>query len=100
VAAARTSIGGYDEGDAHHRHRPDVRRLAGGRPGEAELSAVEPAVLACLGATAARTVLGPDFRLMQQRERFLPTRWTPKTIATVHPSAVLRGQDEADRARL
>jgi hypothetical protein len=37
---------------------------------------------------------------MQQRGRFLPTRWTAKTLATLHPSAVLRGEDDAAQARL
>ena len=61
---------------------------------------VKPEVLTCLGATAARALLGSDFRLMQQRGRFFPTRWAAKTIATLHPSAVLRGQDDAEQARL
>ncbi len=83
----------------HQTPRPS--EVAACRPWlEAELAALAPAVLACLGATAARALLGPDFRLMQQRGRFLPTRWTPKTIATLHPSAVLRGQDDAEQARL
>ena len=54
----------------------------------------------CLGATAARALIGPSFRLMQERGRFLETRWARKTIATLHPSAVLRGEDDATRARL
>ena len=39
-------------------------------------------------------------RLLKQRGQFLPTRWTPRTLATIHPSAVLRGQDAAEQARL
>jgi DNA polymerase len=61
---------------------------------------LRPATLVCLGATAARAIFGPDFRLLRQRGQFLETRWTPRTLATLHPSAVLRGQDLAEQDRL
>jgi uracil-DNA glycosylase family protein len=67
---------------------------------EAELQAVRPEVLVCLGATASRAVLGPAFRLMKQRGVFLPTRWTARTLATLHPSAVLRAPDTEGQERL
>jgi uracil-DNA glycosylase family protein len=67
---------------------------------EAELELVRPEVLVCLGATAARALIGPAFRLMQQRGIFLDTRWAARTLATFHPSAVLRGQDDTEQARL
>jgi len=67
---------------------------------EAELEIIRPAVLGVLGATAARALIGPEFRLLRQHGLFLATRWSPKTIATIHPSAVLRGQDDAEQARL
>jgi DNA polymerase len=67
---------------------------------EAELELIKPAVLGALGATAARVIIGPDFRLLRQRGQFLATRWSRRTIATLHPSAVLRGQDDAEQARL
>ena len=67
---------------------------------EAELAIIRPEVLGALGATAARAIFGADFRLLKQRGQFIPTRWTAKTLATLHPSAVLRGQDDAEQARL
>jgi DNA polymerase len=67
---------------------------------EAELMAIKPDVLVCLGATAARAILGDQFRITRDRGRFAPTRWAPKTIATYHPSAVLRGETEAQQAEL
>ena len=80
---------------------PGPEDLAACRPWiEAELELVRPEVLVCLGATASRALIGPGFRLMQQRGMFLETRWSARTIATFHPSAVLRGQDDADQARL
>jgi DNA polymerase len=67
---------------------------------EAELQAVQPEVLVCLGATAARAIFGPSFRLMKQRGLFLPTRWTARTLATLHPSAVLRAPEAEGQQRL
>lgn len=66
---------------------------------EAELDAIKPAVVVCLGATAARALLGGEFRLLRQRGQVFATRWG-RTLATLHPSAVLRGADAADQARL
>jgi DNA polymerase len=80
---------------------PRASELAACRPWlEAELDLIKPPVLGALGATAARAIFGPEFRLLRQRGQFMTTRWAPKTIATLHPSAVLRGQDDAEQARL
>ena len=79
---------------------PRLPEIAACRPWlEAELEVIKPRILGCLGATAARAILGPDFRLMRQRGQFFETRWAAKTIATFHPSAILRGQDDAEQAR-
>jgi len=80
---------------------PGPADIAACRPWiEAELELLHPEVLVCLGATASRALIGPAFRLMQQRGTFLETRWAARTMATLHPSAVLRGEDEASQARL
>jgi uracil-DNA glycosylase len=65
---------------------------------EREIEIVRPAVLGLLGATAAQAVLGPSFRVSKQRgEPFeVAVGEGPRNvvaIATVHPSAVLRGGD-------
>src|SRR5262249_50039136 len=67
---------------------------------EAELALIKPDVLVCLGATAAKAIFGDKFRITRDRGHFAPTRWAGKTIATYHPSAVLRGETEAQQARL
>ena len=80
---------------------PGPADIAACRPWiEAELEQLRPQVLVCLGATASRALIGPAFRLMRERGAFLETRWAARTIATLHPSAVLRGEDEAAQARL
>jgi uracil-DNA glycosylase family protein len=62
----------------------------------AELVQVDPEVVVCLGATAAKALLGPGFRVTRERGELL-TRTTSlgekQFLATVHPSAVLRAPD-------
>ena len=90
-----------ERGKRRIHQTPRLPEIAACRPWlEAELEIVKPQILGCLGATAARAIFGPEFRLLRQRGQFFATRWSPKTIATLHPSAVLRGQDDAEQARL
>ena len=90
-----------ERGKRRIHQTPRLPEIAACRPWlEAELEVLKPAVLGCLGATAARSIFGPEFRLLRERGRFIETRWAAKTIATLHPSAVLRGQDDAEQARL
>jgi DNA polymerase len=80
---------------------PRLGEIAACRPWlEAELALIRPQTLVCLGATACRALLGSQFRLMRERGRIFVTPWAPRTLATLHPSAVLRGEDEAAQARL
>jgi DNA polymerase len=60
----------------------------------AEIEMVNPDVIVCLGATAARAIGGPTFRLMEERGEFLQTKNGRTMIATLHPAAVLRGEGE------
>jgi len=80
---------------------PRANELQACRPWlEAELTLIKPEILVCLGATAARAIFGDTFRITKDRGHFAPTRWAPKTIATYHPSAVLRGEDDTQKAEL
>ncbi len=64
---------------------------------EAEMELVKPKVIVCLGATAAQALLGSKFRLMQERGMPVKDRRAEYVVATVHPSAILRTPDAADR---
>jgi uracil-DNA glycosylase len=64
---------------------------------EAELEAVQPRVLVCLGATAAQSLLGRDFRVTKHRGELLDSDLAEHVTATIHPSAILRQQDEESR---
>jgi DNA polymerase len=70
---------------------------------EAEIEVVSPRVLVCLGSTAAQSVMGTKFRLMEERGKAFPHAWGPEVVATVHPSSILRipeGREEAYAAFL
>jgi len=90
--------------------KPRVSEIKACRPWlEAELRAVKPQVVVCLGATAAQSILGPQFKLMANRGKVievpgpkgpgLPTPGLPvqNVVATIHPSAVLRAPDSEGR---
>jgi DNA polymerase len=80
---------------------PNSAEIGACRPWlEAELAILRPRVLVCLGASASKALLGPDFRITRDRGRFLQGRWAPKLLATYHPSAVLRAEDEAGQKRI
>jgi DNA polymerase len=46
-----------------------------------------------MGATAAQGLLGRGFRVTQMRGRPLDSDLAELVLATIHPSAVLRGED-------
>ena len=64
---------------------------------EREVAAIQPQVIACLGATAARAVIAKDFKVSAMRGRFVESALAPRVFATFHPSALLRLKDEAER---
>jgi DNA polymerase len=64
---------------------------------EAEIAAVHPRVIVCLGATAARAILGPDFRVSTMRGKFVESAYAPCVFATFHPSALLRLRDAQEK---
>jgi uracil-DNA glycosylase len=60
---------------------------------EAELAAVQPKVLGCLGAVAAQAVFGASFRVTKQRAQWFDLPSGAAAMATIHPSAVLRAEE-------
>ena len=78
--------------------KPRISEIKACRPWlEAELRAVKPEVVVCLGAVAAQSVLGSQFKLMQNHGKVLPSALAPHVVATIHPSAVLRAPDSEGR---
>jgi DNA polymerase len=97
-----------ETGKRRLHQKPDARHVAACVPWlRAEVAAVRPSVLVALGATAGAALFGTGFRLTQHRGEVLD--WPPEhgpfadadpgrvdaALATIHPSAVLRGPSEA-----
>ncbi|HZT65049.1 MAG TPA: UdgX family uracil-DNA binding protein [Acidimicrobiales bacterium] len=76
--------------------KPAARQVSACRPWlEAELEAVRPEVVVCLGATAAQSLLGASFRVTRQRGEVIDLDRAVRAVATVHPSSILRAPDES-----
>ncbi len=81
--------------------KPNWSEIAACHPWlEAELAVVKPRVLVCLGATAAQALLGRQFRVTRQRGEPVDSELAPVVLATVHPSSILRADQEDREAEL
>jgi len=79
--------------------KPTWAEIAACRPWlEAELAVVQPRVLVLLGATAAQSLLGREFRVTQNRRKLIESELAEAVTATIHPSAILRGEPERREA--
>ena len=75
--------------------KPNWAEMTACRPWlEAELAVVKPRVLVLLGATAAQSLLGRQFRVTQWRGKRIESELAHFVTATVHPSSILRGEPE------
>ncbi len=80
--------------------KPNHAEVVACRPWlDAEIAAVKPQVIVCLGATAAQCLLGATFRVTRDRGVALRTSLPAPVVATVHPSSILRAPRESDREK-
>ena len=80
--------------------RPNRGEVTACRPWlDAEIRAVDPAVIVALGATAAQALIGPDVRVLRDRGMIIEGLRHPRVLVTVHPSSILRSVDTASRGR-
>jgi DNA polymerase len=87
-----------ERGKRRIHKKPSVGEVRACKPWlEAEFAIVKPTIVGCLGATAAQSILGSEFRLTKDRGR--PIEHPPEgtIVATVHPSAILRAPDAEHR---
>ena len=64
---------------------------------EGEIQAVRPHVIVALGATAAKALIGPQFKVSVDRGRFVDSPLARHVFATFHPSALLRLREEEEK---
>ncbi|HLK64624.1 MAG TPA: UdgX family uracil-DNA binding protein [Bryobacteraceae bacterium] len=87
-----------ERGKRRIHKKPSETEIVACRPWlDAELVQLRPEVIVCLGATAARAVLGKEHRLLKERGNFFEHPMARSATATIHPSAILRSPDSEQR---
>jgi len=78
--------------------KPNSREIGACKPWlDAEIQTIHPKMILCLGATPASVIFGPSFRITKSRGEVMETAYAPWTMATFHPSALLRVPDAVKR---
>ena len=78
--------------------KPNGAEIAACRPWlDAEIAAIQPKAIVCLGATAAQALLGKSFRVTASHGKFIGSPLASHVLATVHPSSILRAPDDKTR---
>jgi DNA polymerase len=89
---------GGERGKRRLHEKPNRAEVSACRPWLlAEIEAVAPEVIICLGATAAQSLLGSSFRVTRQRGVPVASSFAARVVATVHPSSILRAPDDEAR---
>jgi uracil-DNA glycosylase family protein len=88
------------QGKRRKHKKPSAREIAACLPWlEREMAVIRPGLLVCLGATAAQALVSPDFKVSVMRGRVIATALADQTLATVHPSSILRQRGAEERRR-
>ena len=78
--------------------KPKAGEIGACRPWlDAEIAVVHPRIIVCLGATAAKALIGNSFKVSVDRGRFVESPLAPLVTGTVHPSSILREPDSNAR---
>ena len=86
----------------HRRHQaPRPSEIMACRPWlEAELRAVQPETVVCLGRTAAHALIGMQVSVVRQHGCFFSSPLASRLLLTYHPSSILRTRDRVSQDRL
>jgi DNA polymerase len=115
VLAKALAEAGIERGDVfitnavkHFKFEPRGKRRLHKRPNayeidrchwwlEFERDLVKPELVVALGATAVRSITGKPLSINKIRGKLLPMQNGKRMLATIHPSYILRIQDDADK---
>ena len=61
---------------------------------EEQIRIIQPLVILCLGAPAAKFIIKKDFKMTQERGQFFPTKYARYATAALHPAYILRQMGE------
>jgi len=80
--------------------KPLIRQVVACKPWlEAEIQAMHPKVVVCLGATAAQSMMGRIVRITQERGKFLDGDSGAGVFVTIHPSSIYRLREKAEQEK-
>src|SRR5215467_630497 len=86
------------QGKRRIHEKPKEREIQACKPWlEAEIAVIKPRLIVALGATAAQSLFGKQFRVTRQRGELMQSSLAPFVMATIHPSAILRAPDDQTR---
>ena len=95
------AVKGFRHKPGRIHQTPGAGHIAKCRPWvEAEIAAVRPQTIVCLGATAAQSILGRAVRIGEERGRVTRRHTGESVVVTYHPSAALRARDDAGRVEI
>lgn len=78
--------------------KPSIREVVACRPWlEAEIDAIRPKIVACMGATAAQSFLGRPVPITKERGKFIYSESGPIAFITIHPSAIYRHREKNEQ---
>jgi uracil-DNA glycosylase len=78
--------------------KPNSREIAACRPWlVSEIESLQPELIVCLGVTAAQSVMQRPVKITEERGKLLDSPFGAKVLVTVHPSSLLRIQDQPDK---
>lgn len=87
-------------GKRRMHQKPLIRQVIACNPWlRAEVEIVRPKLVVCLGTTAAQSMLGKVVRIGVERGRFLENEFAGTLFVTIHPSAILRQREKAEREK-
>jgi uracil-DNA glycosylase len=85
-------------GDKRLHKKPSISEQHACHPWlEAELAAIRPQVVVCMGATAAQSLLGGKVSVLRDRKEVFHPAFAPFATVTVHPSSILRSRTDEER---
>lgn len=88
------------KGKIRFHQKPSSKHIRACRPWlEAEVKAIQPDVIVCLGASAAQSILGRAVTIRDMRGKLVPHDLAKHLLVTVHPSSILRSQTDEERAQ-
>ena len=92
-----------EEGGRMKNRQPKTTEIRACNPYlQAQMEAVKPAIILCLGGPAAKTLIDKDFKITKDRGKWYDLDNGAKAMATFHPAYVLRqrGDDLTNTKRL